>query len=189
MTKTIQMDKKYTSHKHPMQILCIDASGRYPVKALDEFKGFYEFTIEGKSPLSGEGTVHPDGYYDLVEVIEKINNLEPKFKEGTLIKNTKYINLTPIVVESFYWSNEENEFAYKSKGHVWHESECALWEPEEGDFVFLWDNDSEHLVVAKCGFHYMSKRPSILLSNGGTGKGYDNVYPFNSSLPEEFKGF
>lgn len=67
------------------------------------------------------------------------------------------------------------------------ESELVeVWQPQEDEIVYLWDNFSDYFVVGK--YAKTKYGHAFRLSNGDTGKSYHNCAPFTGTLPEAFKG-
>lgn len=168
----IDMNKQYTCNGKPVRILCTDRNvPSKPVVAMTEDGNVEFYTAEGKWFLSD------DCMNDLVEV------LEPKFEIGQIIVNTKFSNLSPITIESYYMSNERKEISYKSKGQVWYESECEVWEPKEGEWCYFWTEESR-VIVAKFE-KIVGHECTYEIEDGGW---FKHCAPFIGELPEVFKG-
>lgn len=61
-----------------------------------------------------------------------------------------------------------------------------VWEPKEGELVYLWDDRSDYCLVGK--YAETQYGHSFRLSNSDSGKSYSYVAPFIGELPEAFKG-
>lgn len=129
----------------------------------DEENAFFYFNsiqiIDGnKEDLPSFLNIKGDYAVNLFE-IESV--IEPLFKIGTWIRNTKYKHLRPIKINGFYWSLTENCYAYKFSGLVYYEKDVEKWFPQEDELCLFELKDI--FILAK--FSHLNKDVKYIIKS------------------------
>ena len=75
------------------------------------------------------------------------NKMKLGFKIGDWIKSTKY-NISPIRIERIYNSKaREGIESFQSGGVILYSDEVKLWEPEEEEFCWFWNNSMQPFLA------------------------------------------